>query len=172
MSVVKSLRSNMDRITEQHLSNASNHTSTPPPITPPPHTFRSNPPPPRTDSTPTMAPRKSATPQPSTPKPASTPKAPSHSSTPSQSTPKPSSKTTIPSNPSIRNPQDIQQIAVGVYNNYIDRTPQRVKLLDAFLLFLGVVGALQFIYCVVAGNYVCTTTIRWVEMGDLRIIVS
>lgn len=98
-----------------------------------------------------MAPKKSATPQPTPQKP-----------TPSTTTPTPqpaSSKqptkpVSVPSNPSLRNPQDIRQIAIGVYNNYIDRTPQRTKLLDAFLLFLGVVGALQFIYCVLAGNYV------------------
>jgi hypothetical protein len=33
-------------------------------------------------------------------------------------------------------------------------TAQRVKLLDAFLAFLLVVGALQFGYCVLAGNFV------------------
>lgn len=33
-------------------------------------------------------------------------------------------------------------------------TPQRVKLIDAFMAFLVVVGGLQFVYCVVVGNYV------------------
>lgn len=33
-------------------------------------------------------------------------------------------------------------------------TPQRTKLIDAFLGFLVVVGGLQFVYCVIAGNYV------------------
>lgn len=43
-----------------------------------------------------------------------------------------------------------------MWNNYVDKTPQRVKLIDAFMLFLIVVGALQFAYCVLAGNYVST----------------
>ena len=34
-------------------------------------------------------------------------------------------------------------------------TPQRTKLIDVFMVFLMVVGALQFVYCVIAGNYVC-----------------
>jgi len=70
------------------------------------------------------------------------------------STSKPSSSSTsgIPSN--VRNAQDAQQIVVAVWNNYVDKTPQRVKLLDAFMVFLMVVGMLQFAYCVIAGNYV------------------
>lgn len=44
----------------------------------------------------------------------------------------------------------------NIYNHYIKETPQRTKLIDAFLFFLVVVGALQFAYCVLAGNYV-----RW-----------
>lgn len=54
----------------------------------------------------------------------------------------------------VRNTQDLQQIGVGVWNNYVDKTNQRVKLLDAFLVFLMAVGLLQFVYCVIAGNFV------------------
>lgn len=42
----------------------------------------------------------------------------------------------------------------GVWHNYLNRTPQRVKLIDAFMAFLVIVGGLQFVYCVLAGNYV------------------
>jgi oligosaccharyltransferase complex subunit epsilon len=91
-----------------------------------------------------MPPKKSATPQPSTPKSITTS---SHQHQKSQSKPAP-----VPT--SIRNTQDAQQIAQGVWNNYVEKTPQRVKLIDAFMLFLIIVGALQFGYCVLAGNYV------------------
>ncbi|KAF2164214.1 hypothetical protein M409DRAFT_31608, partial [Zasmidium cellare ATCC 36951] len=57
------------------------------------------------------------------------------------------------SEPSIRNPHDAQQILLQIYNNYLGRTPQRTKLLDAFMFFLMVVGLIQFVYCVLAGNY-------------------
>lgn len=36
----------------------------------------------------------------------------------------------------------------------MDRTPPRVKLIDAFMGFLVVVAALQFAYCLLVGNYV------------------
>ena len=41
-----------------------------------------------------------------------------------------------------------------MWENYKNSTAQRVKLLDAFMGFLVVVGGLQFAYCVVGGNYV------------------
>ncbi|RPB10138.1 defender against death DAD protein [Morchella conica CCBAS932] len=40
-----------------------------------------------------------------------------------------------------------------VYQNYTSTTAQRTKLIDAFLGFLVITGVLQFIYCVIAGNY-------------------
>ena len=42
----------------------------------------------------------------------------------------------------------------NLVNHYVKNTPQRTKLLDAFMAFLVAVGALQFLYCVIAGNYV------------------
>nr|OQO00549.1 hypothetical protein B0A51_17199 [Rachicladosporium sp. CCFEE 5018] len=70
-----------------------------------------------------------------------------------QNKPAPSSTSTSPSVSPVKNTSDAQQIAIGVWNNYVDRTPQRTKLLDSFLLFLVTVGVLQFVYCVIAGNF-------------------
>lgn len=41
-----------------------------------------------------------------------------------------------------------------VVAHYAKATPQRTKLIDVFLAFLAVVGAVQFLYCILAGNYV------------------
>ncbi|KAK3695338.1 DAD family-domain-containing protein [Podospora appendiculata] len=46
-----------------------------------------------------------------------------------------------------------EQVVQSIANHYIKETPQRTKLLDAFMAFLVAVGALQFLYCVLAGNY-------------------
>ncbi|KAF2858786.1 oligosaccharyl transferase [Piedraia hortae CBS 480.64] len=48
---------------------------------------------------------------------------------------------------------NFQAIAQGVWKNYVDNTAQRMKLLDAFLAFLVVTGVLQFLYCILVGNY-------------------
>ena len=41
-----------------------------------------------------------------------------------------------------------------IWQKYQGSTPQRVKLIDAFMGFLVLVGGLQFLYCVLVGNYV------------------
>lgn len=46
------------------------------------------------------------------------------------------------------------QVLQNIYDYYMKETPQRTKLIDAFLLFIAVVGALQFVYCILAGNFV------------------
>ncbi|KAH8910883.1 defender against death DAD protein [Coniochaeta sp. PMI_546] len=45
------------------------------------------------------------------------------------------------------------QVVGNVWTHYLKTTPQRTKLIDAFMAFLAVVGALQFLYCILAGNY-------------------
>ncbi|KAK0118846.1 oligosaccharyltransferase complex subunit epsilon [Cadophora gregata] len=55
--------------------------------------------------------------------------------------------------PKSSNNQSPQEIALGIWQNYLDKTPQRTKLIDVFMSFLVVVGVLQFVYCVIAGNY-------------------
>jgi oligosaccharyltransferase complex subunit epsilon len=50
--------------------------------------------------------------------------------------------------------QSWDQVVLNLTNYYLDTTPQRTKLIDSFMAFLAVVGALQFVYCILAGNYV------------------
>lgn len=52
---------------------------------------------------------------------------------------------------------DAQEILQGIWNKYVQKTPQRTKLLDTFMAFLVAVGALQFLYVVVVGNFVRPT---------------
>ena len=47
-----------------------------------------------------------------------------------------------------------QEVVVAMWDNYVKATPQRTKLIDVFMAFLVVVGVLQFVYCVIVGNYV------------------
>ncbi|KAF2084020.1 defender against death DAD protein, partial [Saccharata proteae CBS 121410] len=51
------------------------------------------------------------------------------------------------------NSNDAVEILGGIWDGYVRRTEQRVKVLDAFMAFLAVVGVLQFVYCVLGGNY-------------------
>lgn len=53
-------------------------------------------------------------------------------------------------------PADWDKVLQNIYQYYTNETPQRTKLIDVFLVFIAVVGALQFLYCILAGNYVRT----------------
>lgn len=61
-------------------------------------------------------------------------------------------------------PANWDAVIQNIYNHYIKETSQRTKLIDAFLFFLVVVAALQFVYCILVGNYVCC--ICSVFLGD------
>lgn len=80
----------------------------------------------------------------------------SAASAPRSQTSTPAKKTSGNTNTSgsIRSAQDVQAIVRAIWNKYLEETPQRTKLLDVFLGFLIAVGAIQFLYCVVAGNFV------------------
>jgi oligosaccharyltransferase complex subunit epsilon len=58
-----------------------------------------------------------------------------------------------------------QDILQGIYDKYVTKTPQRVKLLDTFMAFLVVVGALQFFYVVLVGNFVRVPSITPLVMN-------
>lgn len=41
-----------------------------------------------------------------------------------------------------------------LWSHYVNNTPQRIKLVDAFMMFLVVVGVIQFINCALLGTFV------------------
>ncbi|PTU20575.1 hypothetical protein P175DRAFT_0501197 [Aspergillus ochraceoroseus IBT 24754] len=47
----------------------------------------------------------------------------------------------------------VTEIAYHVWQQYLATTPQRTMLLDAFMGFLVLVGGVQFMYCILGGNY-------------------
>ena len=55
----------------------------------------------------------------------------------------------------------VDDFAHNLTNYYLKETPQRTKLLDVFLVFLLIVGAIQFVYCVLAGNFVRLASSTW-----------
>ncbi|ERF73597.1 hypothetical protein EPUS_00850 [Endocarpon pusillum Z07020] len=68
-----------------------------------------------------------------------------------KSTP-PSSSLSSASN-SLSSKSSFQAIALHIWNDYLQNTPPRTFLLDAFMAFLVVIGGLQFLYAILFGNY-------------------
>lgn len=81
---------------------------------------------------------------------------PASASQPNAATPAPMPAAAVPikAKPTTSGKQSWDQVVLNIANYYQEKTPQRTKLIDAFMAFLVVVGALQFVYCVLAGNYV------------------
>jgi hypothetical protein len=65
-----------------------------------------------------------------------------------------------------------QEVAVAMWDNYVKATPQRTKLIDVFMAFLVVVGVLQFVYCVIVGNYVSAVQSVWVKGNFTDILLA
>jgi cobalamin biosynthesis Mg chelatase CobN len=73
------------------------------------------------------------------------------STTATQSAPPASAKVSLKTKDNL----SPHQVALGIWQKYVKETSQRTKLIDVFMAFLVVVGVLQFVYCVIVGNYVC-----------------
>ncbi|KAJ5545873.1 hypothetical protein N7494_003458 [Penicillium frequentans] len=70
------------------------------------------------------------------------------------SAPAPSTTSTLSSGPAtLKTNSSVLDITSHVWQQYLANTAQRTLLLDAFMAFLVLVGGLQFVYCVLAGNY-------------------
>ncbi|KAJ5929118.1 Defender against death DAD protein [Penicillium verhagenii] len=75
-------------------------------------------------------------------------------STASAPAPAPSTTSTLSSGPAtLKTNSSVLDITAHVWQQYLANTAQRTLLLDAFMAFLVLVGGLQFVYCVLAGNY-------------------
>ncbi|OJD26359.1 hypothetical protein ACJ73_02260 [Blastomyces percursus] len=75
----------------------------------------------------------------------------------SSSTPTPTKATLNPiltnASASLSSNSQTQDIVVGIWRQYLAQTPKRTLQLDAFMAFLLIVGGVQFLYCILAGNY-------------------
>ncbi|XP_055386611.1 dolichyl-diphosphooligosaccharide--protein glycosyltransferase subunit DAD1 [Condylostylus longicornis] len=39
------------------------------------------------------------------------------------------------------------------YNEYVNHTPKKLKIIDAYLLYILLTGIVQFVYCVLVGTF-------------------
>lgn len=55
---------------------------------------------------------------------------------------------------SVASNSSSKEIVEVLWARYLSETPQRILLLDGFMAYLVILGVLQFVYCVISGNYV------------------
>ncbi|QSS56679.1 oligosaccharyl transferase subunit [Histoplasma capsulatum var. duboisii H88] len=73
--------------------------------------------------------------------------------TPSKTTLNPTSTQSHSAGASLSANSQTQDIVVGIWQRYLTQTPKRTLMLDSFMAFLLIVGGVQFLYCILAGNY-------------------
>ena len=47
----------------------------------------------------------------------------------------------------------VQEVLVKFYDEYVQTTPQRLKIIDAYLLYILLTGIIEFIYCCMVGTF-------------------
>jgi len=65
----------------------------------------------------------------------------------------------------IKTAHDASDILQALWHRYEKDTPQRTKLVDVFMAFLVLVGGVQFLYCVLVGNYV-----SWLSIFSIPLV--
>jgi len=67
-----------------------------------------------------------------------------------------------------------------LYTDYVKTTPSKLKLIDAYLLYILLTGAIQFVYCLLVGTFpfnaflsgFCSTVASFILAACLRIQVN
>lgn len=53
----------------------------------------------------------------------------------------------------IEMPEKLTSVLSKFYEEYVNNTPKRLKLVDAYLLYIVLTGVFQFIYCALVGTF-------------------
>ena len=50
-------------------------------------------------------------------------------------------------------PENLRSVVGKFYNEYMDSTPKKLKIVDAYLFYILMTGGIQFIYCCMVGTF-------------------
>ncbi|BFZ12925.1 hypothetical protein BsWGS_15964 [Bradybaena similaris] len=50
-------------------------------------------------------------------------------------------------------PEKLGNVIVKFYDEYMQSTPKKLKIIDAYLLYVLLTGIIQFVYCCLVGTY-------------------
>ena len=48
---------------------------------------------------------------------------------------------------------DLVIVLKKLYTEYVDKTPQKLKIIDSFLFYVLLTGIFQFVYCCLVGTF-------------------
>jgi len=50
-------------------------------------------------------------------------------------------------------PENLKSVVQRFYNDYVTATPKKLKIVDAYLLYILLTGIAQFVYCCLVGTF-------------------
>lgn len=50
-------------------------------------------------------------------------------------------------------PENIQGVAKKFWDEYLSTTSKKIKLIDAYLVYIVLTGVVQFLYCMIVGTF-------------------
>ncbi|PVD20760.1 hypothetical protein C0Q70_18921, partial [Pomacea canaliculata] len=50
-------------------------------------------------------------------------------------------------------PESLRSVLVKFYDEYMQSTPKKLKIVDAYLLYVLLTGIVQFVYCCLVGTF-------------------
>lgn len=54
---------------------------------------------------------------------------------------------------STKMPESLRSVLVKFYDEYMQSTPKKLKIVDAYLLYVLLTGIVQFVYCCLVGTF-------------------
>lgn len=50
-------------------------------------------------------------------------------------------------------PDNLKSVVKRFYDDYVQSTPKKLKIIDAYLLYILLTGIIQFVYCCLVGTF-------------------
>jgi len=50
-------------------------------------------------------------------------------------------------------PDNLKSVLKRFYDDYVQSTPKKLKVIDAYLLYILLTGIIQFVYCCLVGTF-------------------
>lgn len=50
-------------------------------------------------------------------------------------------------------PDNLKSVLKRFYDDYVQSTPKKLKIIDAYLLYIMLTGIIQFVYCCLVGTF-------------------
>ena len=66
---------------------------------------------------------------------------------------KPGAATSKTQHTTAKMPESLKSVLTKCYDEYVNHTPKKLKMMDAYLAYIMLTGIMQFVYCCLVGTF-------------------